>query len=162
MKLKIGQRLIRMRKEGTLAEDLAGVQRDSGKYPRSTYREMYYKEILGDHIENQKMNGAETRWGESNTNEDLWQFFHEFLLFPDLLYHGMFMGMISTIEPEWTINYPFEKTPISPMFRGEHALRRYPTGEERCIACKLCQAACPAHAITIETEPRADGARKTV
>ena len=72
------------------------------------------------------------------------------------------MGMISTIEPEWTINYPFEKTPISPVFRGEHALRRYPTGEERCIACKLCQAACPAHAITIETEPRVDDGRKTV
>ncbi len=72
------------------------------------------------------------------------------------------MGLLSTVEPEWTINYLFEKTPVSPLFRGEHALRRYPTGEETCIACKLCQAACPANAITIETEPRVDDARKTV
>jgi len=60
-----------------------------------------------------------------------------------------------------TINYPFEKGPLSPRFRGEHALRRYPTGEERCIACKLCEAACPAQAITIEAEERADGSRRT-
>eukprot|EP00457_Paulinella_chromatophora_P011538 gb/GEZN01011685.1/.p1 GENE.gb/GEZN01011685.1/~~gb/GEZN01011685.1/.p1 ORF type:complete len:250 (+),score=29.28 gb/GEZN01011685.1/:91-750(+) len=60
-----------------------------------------------------------------------------------------------------TINYPMEKQPISPRFRGEHALRRYPSGEERCIACKLCEAACPAQAITIEAEPRADGSRRT-
>ena len=60
-----------------------------------------------------------------------------------------------------TINYPFEKNPISPRFRGEHALRRYPNGEERCIACKLCEAICPAQAITIEAEPREDGSRRT-
>ncbi len=60
-----------------------------------------------------------------------------------------------------TINYPFEKGEISPRFRGEHALRRYPNGEERCIACKLCEAICPAQAITIENEERADGSRKT-
>ena len=60
-----------------------------------------------------------------------------------------------------TINYPFEKGKISPRFRGEHALRRYPNGEERCIACKLCEAVCPAQAITIESEPRNDGSRKT-
>ena len=60
-----------------------------------------------------------------------------------------------------TINYPFEKGAISPRFRGEHALRRYPNGEERCIACKLCEAACPAQAITIEAEPQEDGSRKT-
>ena len=60
-----------------------------------------------------------------------------------------------------TINYPFEKGPLSPRFRGEHALRRYPSGEERCIACKLCEAICPAQAITIEAEPRADGSRRT-
>jgi NADH-quinone oxidoreductase chain I len=61
----------------------------------------------------------------------------------------------------YTIMYPFEKGPISPRFRGEHALRRYPTGEERCIACKLCEAICPAEAITIEAEERADGSRRT-
>jgi NADH-quinone oxidoreductase subunit I len=60
-----------------------------------------------------------------------------------------------------TVNYPFEKNPLSPRFRGEHALRRYPCGEERCIACKLCEAICPAQAITIEAEPREDGARRT-
>ncbi|XP_075215990.1 NADH dehydrogenase (ubiquinone) 23 kDa subunit [Lycorma delicatula] len=60
-----------------------------------------------------------------------------------------------------TINYPFEKGPLSPRFRGEHALRRYPSGEERCIACKLCEAICPAQAITIDAEERADGSRRT-
>ena len=61
-----------------------------------------------------------------------------------------------------TINYPYEKNPLSPRFRGEHALRRYPNGEERCIACKLCEAVCPALAITIDSAPRAsDGQRRT-
>ena len=64
-------------------------------------------------------------------------------------------------KPKATINYPFEKNPLSPRFRGEHALRRYPNGEERCIACKLCEAVCPALAITIEAEPREDGSRRT-
>ena len=60
-----------------------------------------------------------------------------------------------------TIQFPEEKTPQSPRFRGLHALRRYPNGEERCIACKLCEAVCPAQAITIEAEPRDDGSRRT-
>ena len=60
-----------------------------------------------------------------------------------------------------TILFPEEKTPLSPRFRGLHALRRYPNGEERCIACKLCEAVCPALAITIESEQRADGTRRT-
>uniref|UniRef100_A0A915Q3E2 4Fe-4S ferredoxin-type domain-containing protein n=1 Tax=Setaria digitata TaxID=48799 RepID=A0A915Q3E2_9BILA len=64
------------------------------------------------------------------------------------------------MEPA-TINYPFEKGPLSSRFRGEHALRRYPSGEERCIACKLCEAICPAQAITIEAEARPDGSRRT-
>ena len=65
-------------------------------------------------------------------------------------------------KPKATINYPFEKGPLSPRFRGEHALRRYPNGEERCIACKLCEAICPAQAITIEAGPRRnDGTRRT-
>src|SRR6187402_2208298 len=62
---------------------------------------------------------------------------------------------------KFTINYPEEKTPQSARFRGLHALRRYPNGEERCIACKLCEAVCPALAITIESEERADGTRRT-
>lgn len=60
-----------------------------------------------------------------------------------------------------TVQYPDEKTPMSPRFRGLHALRRYANGEERCIACKLCEAVCPALAITIESEIRADGTRRT-
>ena len=60
-----------------------------------------------------------------------------------------------------TIQYPEEQTPTSPRFRGLHALRRYPNGEERCIACKLCEAVCPALAITIDSEPRVDGSRRT-
>jgi NADH dehydrogenase (ubiquinone) Fe-S protein 8 len=65
------------------------------------------------------------------------------------------------LKPKVTINYPYEKGYLSPRFRGEHALRRYPSGEERCIACKLCEAACPAQAITIDAEEREDGARRT-
>ena len=64
-------------------------------------------------------------------------------------------------KPKPTVNYPFEKGPLSPRFRGEHALRRYANGEERCIACKLCEAVCPALAITIEAEERDDGSRRT-
>ena len=66
------------------------------------------------------------------------------------------------LKPKATINYPNEKFPLSPRFRGEHALRRYPNGQERCIACKLCEAICPAQAITIEAGPRRnDGTRRT-
>ena len=71
------------------------------------------------------------------------------------------LAMKYFFAPKATLNYPFEKGPLSPRFRGEHALRRYPNGEERCIACKLCEAVCPALAITIESEQRADGTRRT-
>lgn len=74
---------------------------------------------------------------------------------------GMYVALEQFFRPPYTILYPFEKGPISPRFRGEHALRRYPSGEERCIACKLCEAICPAQAITIEAEERADGSRRT-
>ena len=75
---------------------------------------------------------------------------------------AFFLGMRYFFMPKPTLNYPFEKGPISPRFRGEHALRRYPNGEERCIACKLCEAICPAQAITIEAGPRRnDGTRRT-
>ncbi|KAJ1168752.1 hypothetical protein NDU88_000666 [Pleurodeles waltl] len=77
------------------------------------------------------------------------------------LFRGLAMTMSYLFREPATINYPFEKGPLSPRFRGEHALRRYPSGEERCIACKLCEAICPAQAITIEAEPRADGSRRT-
>ncbi|XP_068442523.1 NADH:ubiquinone oxidoreductase core subunit S8b isoform X1 [Clinocottus analis] len=77
------------------------------------------------------------------------------------LFRGLAMTMSYLFREPATINYPFEKGPLSPRFRGEHALRRYPNGEERCIACKLCEAVCPAQAITIEAETRADGSRRT-
>lgn len=73
---------------------------------------------------------------------------------------GMFQTLVYMFKPRVTLNYPFEKGPLSPRFRGEHALRRYPNGEERCIACKLCEAICPAQAITIEAEERDDGSRR--
>ena len=71
------------------------------------------------------------------------------------------LGLRYLAAPKKTVMYPFEKGPLSPRFRGEHALRRYPSGEERCIACKLCEAVCPALAITIESEQRDDGSRRT-
>jgi len=82
------------------------------------------------------------------------------LLLTDLL-RGLHLTLWNIFSPKVTLNYPFEKGPISPRFRGEHALRRYPTGEERCIACKLCEVICPAQAINIEAEPRADDSRRT-
>ncbi len=77
------------------------------------------------------------------------------------LFWGLWVTLKYFFRRKVTLNYPFEKGPLSPRFRGEHALRRYPNGEERCIACKLCEAICPALAITIEAEPRADGSRRT-
>jgi NADH-quinone oxidoreductase subunit I len=71
------------------------------------------------------------------------------------------LGLKYLGKPKATVLYPNERNPQSPRFRGEHALRRYPNGEERCIACKLCEAICPAQAITIEAEPRDDGSRRT-
>lgn len=77
------------------------------------------------------------------------------------LVHGMSLTLRAMFKTKHTINYPYEKGPLSQRFRGEHVLRRYPNGEERCIACKLCEAICPALAITIEAEPREDGSRRT-
>jgi NADH-quinone oxidoreductase subunit I len=82
-----------------------------------------------------------------------------------LLLIELWMGLGVTLRyffrPKFTINYPEEKTPKSNRFRGLHALRRYPNGEERCIACKLCEAVCPALAITIDSTQRDDGTRRT-
>jgi len=79
------------------------------------------------------------------------------------LVKGMFLTGRHLFARKITIQFPEEKTPMSPRFRGLHALRRYPNGEERCIACKLCEAICPAQAITIEAGPRRnDGTRRTV
>jgi NADH-quinone oxidoreductase subunit I len=85
--------------------------------------------------------------------------------FPTFLLYELVKGLMLTgrhmFSRKITVQYPEEKTPQSPRFRGLHALRRYPNGEERCIACKLCEAVCPALAITIESEKRADGTRRT-
>ena len=85
--------------------------------------------------------------------------------FKSLLLLELFKGLGVTqkyfFRPKFTINYPEEKTPKSNRFRGLHALRRYPNGEERCIACKLCEAVCPALAITIDSTQREDGSRRT-
>jgi NADH-quinone oxidoreductase subunit I len=86
-------------------------------------------------------------------------FFKTFMLFE--LLKGMAVTGRYLFARKITVQYPEEKAPQSPRFRGLHALRRYPNGEERCIACKLCEAVCPALAITIESEQRADGTRRT-
>ena len=77
------------------------------------------------------------------------------------LFQGLWLTLKYLFRPKYTLMYPMEKTPQSPRFRGLHALRRYPNGEERCIACKLCEAVCPALAITIDSEQRTDGTRRT-
>ena len=82
-------------------------------------------------------------------------------LFLAELVSGMALTFSYMFRRKVTIDYPHERYPLSPRFKGEHALRRYPNGEERCIACKLCEAVCPALAITIEAEPREDGSRRT-
>ena len=86
--------------------------------------------------------------------------------FSSLLLKELFKGLALTgrylFARKITVLFPEEKTPLSPRFRGLHALRRYPNGEERCIACKLCEAVCPALAITIESEQREDGSRRTI
>jgi NADH-quinone oxidoreductase subunit I len=91
--------------------------------------------------------------------KSLGHYFQSFLLWE--LLKGMMLTGRHLFARKITIHYPDEKTPKSPRFRGLHALRRYPNGEERCIACKLCEAVCPALAITIESEQRADGTRRT-
>jgi len=82
-------------------------------------------------------------------------------LFLKELLQGMAVTASYLLKPKITVQYPEEKTPMSPRFRGLHALRRYPNGEERCISCKLCEAVCPAMAITIEGAEREDGSRRT-
>ena len=86
-------------------------------------------------------------------------YFKSFLLVE--LVKGLRLTGRYLFKRKFTVQYPEEKAPQSPRFRGLHALRRYPNGEERCIACKLCEAVCPALAITIEAEPREDGQRRT-
>ena len=92
-------------------------------------------------------------------SERIREFFNTWFLLE--LFRGMKLTGRFFFARKITVQFPEEKTPQSPRFRGLHALRRYPNGEERCIACKLCEAVCPALAITIESEQRADGTRRT-
>lgn len=87
------------------------------------------------------------------------QYLKTFFLFE--IVSGLALTLKYLFKSKVTINYPYEKSKISPRFKGEHALRRYASGEERCIACKLCEAICPAQAILIEAEEREDGSRRT-
>ncbi|OMH82351.1 NADH dehydrogenase [ubiquinone] iron-sulfur protein 8, mitochondrial [Zancudomyces culisetae] len=98
---------------------------------------------------------------ERETTEKFLDFSAKQLLLTEILRGGWIVLEAFFREP-FTMMYPWEKGPLSTRFRGEHALRRYPSGEERCISCKLCEAICPAQAITIESEPRSDGSRKTI
>ena len=130
-------------------------------YDENVYRREFYKDLLDQsYFDNLQVNPGFTASKVFSMNH-VWKSLHEWLLYPEIFFSCFWTGFILTLENEWTINYPYEKGPLSPLFRGEHGLRRYPTGEERCIACKLCQSACPAYAITIESEPRPDGARRT-
>lgn len=89
----------------------------------------------------------------------MWKYIKSLALYEIIVGHALTLKYFFT--PKATIEYPFEKSRVSPRFKGEHALRRYANGEERCIACKLCEAICPAQAIIIEAEEREDGSRRT-
>ena len=108
--------------------------------------------MAGQQLSSKQMSGQQL-------SGKLVQWFRGLLLLE--LFQGLWLTFRYLFRPKYTLMYPMEKTPQSPRFRGLHALRRYPNGEERCIACKLCEAVCPALAITIDSEQRADGSRRT-
>ena len=134
----------------------------AASFDEKAYRHNYYTEYFQENVFDEFITGSPWTRGKRENKDDVMDAFYEWTVFPELFFNSMLLAFTITWENEWTINYPYEKGPISPYFRAEHGLRRYPTGEERCIACKLCQAACPAHAITIETDPRPDNSRRTV
>eukprot|EP00958_Prasinococcus_capsulatus_P001555 scaffold138_cov396-Prasinococcus_capsulatus_cf.AAC.6 len=122
----------------------------------STTQYAYKDRAMGGTVEAPKTDWAQTK--DATTLSEVLDRNANTLLLTELT-RGMSLTLKYFFEPKVTLNYPFEKGALSPRFRGEHALRRYPTGEERCIACKLCEAICPAQAITIEAEEREDGSR---
>jgi NADH dehydrogenase (ubiquinone) Fe-S protein 8 len=97
---------------------------------------------------------------EESKKESILDYYSRTFFLTEML-RGMWVVLENYFRTPYTIDYPREKGPLSPRFRGEHALRRYPSGEERCIACKLCEAICPAQAITIEAQQLPDGSRRT-
>lgn len=125
----------------------------------SSIRDFKHPDII---TERPKINGSDPfdSYNKANEKQKLSDVVASNILLTEIA-RGMWVVLENFFRPPYTINYPFEKGPLSPRFRGEHALRRYPSGEERCIACKLCEAVCPAQAITIESEPREDGSRRT-
>uniref|UniRef100_A0A6A7G9E4 NADH dehydrogenase [ubiquinone] iron-sulfur protein 8-A n=2 Tax=Hirondellea gigas TaxID=1518452 RepID=A0A6A7G9E4_9CRUS len=108
---------------------------------------LHYSSFDEDSARERTFSEVMDKWADTILMTDIWG--------------AIFYGAGKAMEIKHTINYPYEKAPIGPKFRGEHALRRYPSGEERCIACKLCESVCPAQAITIEAEMRPDGSRRT-
>ena len=108
------------------------------------FNKNYYDDVVDDTL--WKQYATQNNWSDPQELDfgEVSFSLYENLFNPEYMVQPFMNGFIATLDTEWTINYPFEKGPLSPFFRGEHALRRYPTGEERCIACKLCQSACPA------------------
>ncbi|KAJ2646855.1 NADH dehydrogenase Fe-S protein subunit 8 ndufs8 [Coemansia sp. RSA 1250] len=111
--------------------------------------------------ENQKFQIPHQTWEQRDATQSIWDYSAKTFFMTELA-RGFWTVLMQYFREPFTLHYPYEKGPLSPRFRGEHALRRYPSGEERCIACKLCEAICPAQAITIEAEPREDDSRRTV
>ena len=107
-------------------------------YESDVYRQKYYKEMMEEFAYFQGSYVQYDQDSTTRTTRDFWDNFQNWFGFPEIVYQGLYLAFVTSFEPEWTVNYPFEKTASSPVFRGEHALRRYPSGEERCIACKLC------------------------
>ncbi|KAJ2798715.1 NADH dehydrogenase Fe-S protein subunit 8 ndufs8, partial [Coemansia helicoidea] len=137
----------------TIAAALVSV-RGYGTHPPTNLHEQRVQENTGFKIPYQT-------WEERDATQSVWDFSAKTFFMTELA-RGFLTVLMQYLREPYTLHYPYEKGPLSPRFRGEHALRRYPSGEERCIACKLCEAICPAQAITIEAEPRDDGSRRTV
>jgi NADH dehydrogenase (ubiquinone) Fe-S protein 8 len=131
----------------------------------------FYNQIYNNRVVNyyKSFSGTEENTCLHNqSNLDTLYYNNNFILYKNIktlflleVSRGMFFALKNIFDRKATINYPFEKGPISSRFRGEHALRRYRTGEERCISCKLCEVICPALAITIDSSMRSNGSRKT-
>ncbi|KAJ2775761.1 ndufs8, ubiquinone oxidoreductase 23 kd subunit [Coemansia javaensis] len=130
------------------------LSRGYGTHPPTNLHEQRVQENGGFQVPHQT-------WAERDATQSVWDFSARTFFMTELA-RGFWTVFMQYLREPYTLHYPYEKGPLSPRFRGEHALRRYPSGEERCIACKLCEAICPAQAITIEAEPRDDGSRRTV
>eukprot|EP00823_Brevimastigomonas_motovehiculus_P001412 TRINITY_DN11934_c0_g1_i1.p1 TRINITY_DN11934_c0_g1~~TRINITY_DN11934_c0_g1_i1.p1 ORF type:complete len:283 (-),score=46.48 TRINITY_DN11934_c0_g1_i1:81-842(-) len=120
---------------------------------------LYRAKVESRFVPKQRPPPLKEGWERETMKEALDRVFYDFFFLD--IWRGVRSAFDHIFTPKNTLNFPFEQSPQGMWFRGEHCLRRYPTGEERCISCKLCEAVCPAQAITIEAEPRADGSRRT-